>query len=137
MQIGEFAFKFDQGMAGAGNVAGAARAGSHARCSLHHRTDHLGMLRHRKVIIRAPHGYFPLPIRRMPNSAGETSNHSLEISEYPITPLSMKPVQSSRKEILIVHMRICLYAAARGRMRSIVLGTLPNPRADAAAVAAR
>ena len=90
VQISQLAFEFDQRMISARNVTGAARTCAHACCGFHHRTGNLWMLRHRKVIVRAPHNHFALTMRRMPDSIGKAPNHSLEIGEHSIAPLLVK-----------------------------------------------
>ena len=51
MKVGKFAFEFDQGMIGAGNIAGTACADTHACPGFYHCADDLRVLRHRKVIV--------------------------------------------------------------------------------------
>ena len=54
VQVGEFALELDQRMIGAGDVAGAARAGSHPGRGLDHGADHLRMLAHAEIVVGAP-----------------------------------------------------------------------------------
>ena len=54
VQISELALELDERMIVAGDVASAAGAGSRSRRRLHHGADHLRMLTHAEVIVRAP-----------------------------------------------------------------------------------
>ena len=55
-KIGELALELDDRVARAGNIAGAARAGADLRRRLDHGGDHLGVLAHAEIIVRAPNG---------------------------------------------------------------------------------
>lgn len=57
MQVGQFGFQFDHGMAVAGNIAGAAGAGAEFGHRLLHGPDNRRMLAHAEIIVRAPDGY--------------------------------------------------------------------------------
>jgi hypothetical protein len=91
VQVGELALKLDQRMIVAGDVAGAAGAGSHARCRLDHGADDLRMLTHAEVIVRAPDHDILRPLRRMPNRVRETAGDPLQIGEDPVTALNVQP----------------------------------------------
>src|SRR3546814_16397190 len=54
VKIGQFAFEIDMVMRVAADVARAARAGADIVQRLFHRRDHIGMLAHRQIIVRAP-----------------------------------------------------------------------------------
>ena len=56
VQIGKLAFEIDMVMGVAADVARAAGAGADIVQRLFHRRDHLGMLAHGEIIVRAPHG---------------------------------------------------------------------------------
>ena len=95
-------------MIGSPNGTGATRASAHFSGSLKHRTNDFRMLRHSKIIVRAP--YFSPRTMRMPNCVGETSNYSLDIDEYAITPLPVKPIQCTGKEVFVIQMRTVLHS---------------------------
>ena len=87
MQVGELALELDQRMVGAGDVAGAAGAGAHAGRGLDHGADHLGVLAHAEVVVRAPHDDVARPFRGVPDRARETAGQPLQIGKHPIAPL--------------------------------------------------
>src|SRR5580704_6242852 len=90
-------------MIGAGNVAGAAGAGAHARRGLYHGADHFRVLAHSEIIVRAPNHDVARSLRRMPDGAREASGHALEVGENPVAMLVPQPVQSIREKRTIIH----------------------------------
>ena len=70
VQIGELALKLDDGVAGAGNVAGAAGAGADLARRVDHGGDHVRMLAHAEIVVGAPDGHgldravLAMPIRQ-------------------------------------------------------------------------
>ena len=76
VQVGEFALERDQRMIGAGDVAGAARAGAHPGRGLDHGADHLGMLAHAEIVVGAPDHDLARPLRRVPDGVRETGRRS-------------------------------------------------------------
>src|SRR2546421_160029 len=58
-------------MVGAGDIAGATGAGTHAGGGFDHGADHLGVLAHAEVIVGAPHDHVAGAVRRMPDGARE------------------------------------------------------------------
>src|SRR5574339_663438 len=103
MQIGELALELDQGMAGAGNVACAARASAHAPGSVDHFVNDRRMLRHREIVVRAPHDDLAGTGRRMPDCVGKPPSDTLEIRKNSIPPLPMQLIQSGGKEVFVLH----------------------------------
>ena len=93
MQIGKLALKLDQRMIVAGDVAGAAGAGAHAGRGLHHGADHLRVLAHAEVIVRAPDDDVLRPVRRMPDGMRKAAGDAFEIGEHAVAPLRMQPVE--------------------------------------------
>ena len=103
MQVGELTLELDQRMVGAGDVARAARAGAHAGCGLDHGADHLRMLGHAEVIVRAPDHDVALALRGMPDRVRETACDALEIGKDPVAPLVPQFAQGRREITLVVH----------------------------------
>ncbi len=93
VQIGELALELDQRMVVAGDVAGAAGAGAHARRGLDHGADHFGVLAHAEIVVRAPDHDILRPLRRMPHRVRKASGDTFEIGEDPVTPLAAQPGQ--------------------------------------------
>src|SRR6266436_2390396 len=71
MQVGKFMFQLDQGMIGPGDVSRAAGAGAEALCRRHHGPDHLRMLAHPEIIVRAPDHHLAPTVRRVPDRSEE------------------------------------------------------------------
>ena len=72
VQVREFAFELNQRMVGAGDVAGAARAGAHAGGGLDHGADHLGVLAHAEIVVGAPDHDLARPLRGVPDGVRES-----------------------------------------------------------------
>src|SRR5207245_647906 len=77
MEVGKFTLEFDERVVGAGNVAGAASSGAHASRGLDHGADHLWMLAHAEVIVRAPDHNVARAVGRMPFGARKTASMAL------------------------------------------------------------
>jgi hypothetical protein len=90
VQVGELALQFDQRMVGAGNVAGAAGASAHAGGGFDHGADHLRMLAHAKVIVRAPDHDRPRAVRGIPCRVRETTGDALEIGKYTVSSFGVQ-----------------------------------------------
>src|SRR6267154_1535437 len=74
------------------DVARSAGAGSHPARGGAHRFDHLRVLAHAKIIVRAPDHDVPLAARAVPERMGELSHLTLQVSEDAVATL---PFQSS------------------------------------------
>src|SRR3954454_8666354 len=90
-------------MIGAGDIARAARARAHARCGLDHRADHLRMLPHAEVVVRAPDDDVAAPLRRMPDRVRKPAGDALKVCEYAIAPLLVQAAQRIRENAVVVH----------------------------------
>jgi hypothetical protein len=88
---------------GAGDVAGAAGAGADAGGGFHHRADHLRVLAHAQVIVRAPDHHVALAVRRMPDSVRKASGDPLEVGEHAVTPLVMQTRQRFGEVAVVIH----------------------------------
>jgi hypothetical protein len=102
VQIGKLTLQFDQRMIVAGDIAGAAGAGAHPGRGLHHGADHLGMLAHAQIIVRAPDRDRLRPLRRMPHRMRKPPGNALEIGKHPIAPLVMQPRQRAGEIAVVI-----------------------------------
>ncbi len=103
VQVGKLALELDQRVIIAGDVAGAAGAGAHPRRGLDHGADHLGVLAHAEVVVRAPDHDVLRTLRRMPHRIGKPAGDPLEIGKHPVTPLAPQLRQSVRKICTVIH----------------------------------
>ena len=103
MQVGKFALEFDQRMIGAGNIAGAAGARSHARRGLDHGADHLRVLTHAHVVVGAPDHDIARAIRRMPDGMRKAAGEAFKIGEYPVAALVPQFRDSALKKRIVFH----------------------------------
>ena len=103
VQVGELALKLDQRMVVAGDVAGAAGAGAHAGRGVDHGADHLRVLAHAEIIVRAPDDDVLRPVRGMPDRVREAAGNSLEVGKHPVAPLGMQPGQRISEIAIVVH----------------------------------
>src|SRR5262245_62104426 len=90
-------------MVGAGNVSGAACAGTHASSGFNNGADHLRMLAHAKVIVRAPDHDRALAVRGMPDCMGKTPGNALEIGKHAVAPFGVQASKRGGKEMIIGH----------------------------------
>ncbi len=114
MEVGELALEVDQRMVGAGDIAGSTGPCAHSGRGLDHRTDHLRVLPHAKVIVGAPHDHVARPLRGMPDRAGKAAGKPLEVRKYPVAPFVPEAGKRARKVRFIVHLN-----AFPGRKRPI------------------
>ncbi len=103
VQVGELTLELDQRMVGAGDVARAARAGAHAGCGLDHGADHLRVLGHAEVVVRAPDHDVALALRGVPDRVRKTACDALEIGENPVAALVPQFAQGRREITLVIH----------------------------------
>ncbi len=106
VQIGKLALQFDQRMIIAGDIAGAAGAGAHPGRGLDHGADHLRVLAHAQIVVRAPDHDVLRPLRRMPHRMRKPPGDALEIGKYPIAPLVMQPRQRVGEIAGVINVRI-------------------------------
>ena len=106
VQVGEFALELDQRMIGAGNVAGAAGAGSHPGRGLDHGADHLRMLAHAEIVVGAPDHDLARPARRMPDGVRKPAGDAFEVGENPVAALVAQTVQGVGEKRVVIHGRI-------------------------------
>ena len=118
VQIGELALKLDQRVIVAGDVAGAAGAGAHPRRGLDHGADHLRMLAHAEIVVRAPDHDILRPLRRMPDRMRKTAGDPLEIGKHPVAPLVMQPGERVGKIGTVIH-KFPAFRDGRARPRAL------------------
>ena len=88
VQIGEFALKLDNGVAGAGNVAGAAGAGADPASRVDHRGDHVGVLTHAEIVVGAPYGHgLDRAVVAMPIGEGKSFDVALQMRKDAVAAL--------------------------------------------------
>src|SRR5258708_10413633 len=102
MQAGEFAFQFDEGMISAGDVPRTAGACARWRSSLDHCADHVGVLSHAEVSVRAPDHNLAGTDRRMPDRVRKLTGKALQIDKITIAALAPKLVQGRIEQGIIV-----------------------------------
>ena len=107
VQVGKFLFELHQRVMGAGDVAGAAGAGSDPGRGLDHGADHLGMLPHSEIVVRAPDHDIARPFRAMPHRIREAARNSLQIGENPVAPLVMQAAEGGTEELAVIHRKTC------------------------------
>src|SRR5690606_20274752 len=88
---------------GAGDVAGAARAGAMAIERLVHGRDHLRVLAHAEIVVGAPDGDVADGIGRMTQGCGEGAGRAFEFGEDAVTTLLAQGVQLRGKKGFEVH----------------------------------
>ena len=102
VQIGELALKLDQRMIVAGDIAGAAGAGAHPGRGLDHGADHLGVLAHAEIVVRAPDHDVLRPVRRMPHRMRKAPGDAFEVGKHAVAPLAMQPVERAGEIAAII-----------------------------------
>ena len=103
VQVGELALQLDQRMVGAGDVAGAAGAGAHARRGLDHGADHLRVLAHAEVVVGAPDHDLARALRRVPEGVRKAAGDALEIGKHPVAPLVVQAAQGVGEKRVVFH----------------------------------
>ncbi len=103
MQVGQLMLELDQGMIGAGDVAGAAGAGAGAGGRFDHGADDLGVLAHAEIIVGAPDHDIALALGRVPHGMGKPAGEPLQIGEDAIAPLVMQTVEGGTEELIVIH----------------------------------
>ena len=104
VQIGKLVLKLDDGVAGAGNIAGAPGAGAGLGRRFDHGGDHLGVLAHAEIIVRAPdRDVVHAALGSVPEGERKGLHIAFDMSKDPIAALIVK-MSNSRLEIApIIH----------------------------------
>ena len=103
VEIGEFRFEVHDGVAVAGDVAGAAGAGAEAPGGFHHGAGHVPVLAHAEIVVGAPDRDGPGPRGAVPDRIGKPAGQSLDIGEDAVAPLGLKTIEGRREKVLIIH----------------------------------
>src|SRR5262249_25626908 len=103
VQLSDFALQLDEGVIGPGNVAGAAGTGAHTGCGFDHGADHLRVLAHAEVIVRAPDHDRARAVWGMPSRMGKAPGDALEIGKHAVAPFLVQAGKRGRKEMIIGH----------------------------------
>ncbi len=104
VQVGEFGLEMDMVVRVAADIARAARPGADIVQRLFHRRDHLGMLTHCEIVVRAPHGDRLRPV--MPGEASRIGEHALiaqNVDKDAIPSLGVQPVDRLIEDARIIY----------------------------------
>ena len=112
MQVGQFALQQHVIVVGAGDVAGAAGAGAATVERFMHRRQHLRVLAHAEVIVRAPDGDLAGAARVVVLGTGKGARLALQVGEYAIASLAVKAFELPAEISFVVHDVLPLTVAA-------------------------
>ena len=112
VQVGKLGLELDMIMGGAGDVAGAARAGADAIDRLVHGGAHFGVLAHAEIVVRAPHRHRPrIGLFRL-HALGEMHRvrigpaAALDVGEDPVSAFPVQLLDPVLENLLVVHHRL-------------------------------
>jgi hypothetical protein len=71
-------------MIGARDISRAAGASAHAGGCFDHGSDHLRMLAHSEIVVRAPDRDVARAMRGMPDGMRESAGYALKIRKHPV-----------------------------------------------------
>ena len=103
MQLSDFALQLDERVIGPRNVAGAAGTSARAGRRFDHGADHLRVLAHAQVVIRAPDHDRARPLWRMPGRMRKSPRDALEIGKHTVAPFLLQARKRGEKEMIIGH----------------------------------
>ncbi len=106
VKVGKLAFQFYMVMRVAADVPRAAGTGADIVQRFLHRLDHLGVLAHREVVVRAPNGdrLRPVVMRETP-SVRECPLVPQDVDEHPVASLGMQTLDSLVENLVVIHKR--------------------------------
>ena len=113
MQIRQFGLELDDGVMGAGNVAGAAGAGAVAGRGRGDRRDHNGMATHAEIIVGAPDGDFARLVRlafRAPQRIRESCSIAFKIRKNAIAALRFQAFDRPVEVTTVIHTTLSFLA---------------------------
>jgi hypothetical protein len=102
--VGELMFQKHVVMAGPGNVARPARAGSDVIDSLMHRCEHRRMLAHAQIIVGTPDSNLTF---QMVEGLRKVAGASLEVRKDPIAIFASDELETRFKELIEIHRFLC------------------------------
>ena len=103
VQVGELGLEFNNGVVGAGNVAGAAGADADFCRGVAHRRDHVRMAAHAEIIVRAPDGDVAGGGAPAPFGLGEGIGVAREIGEDAVAALGLQRADRGLEIAPVVH----------------------------------
>ena len=104
VQAGQLLLELDMIMRVAADIARAARACADIVQRLFHRGDHLGMLAHREIIVRAPDGDRLRAIVTMEAPrVGISALVAQDVDKDPVTAFGVQPVNRRFENLVVVH----------------------------------
>ena len=103
VQVGELALQQHVLVGGAGDVAGAAGAGAVLVDRGVHRRDHLRVLAHAEVVVRAPDGDLGGPVADEAAGAREVAAAAGELGEDAVVALLAEGVELAAEQGVVVH----------------------------------
>src|ERR1700742_4136663 len=101
MEIGEFFLEQDVIVVGTSDVAGAAGAGATTIECLMHGGEHLRVLAHAEIVVRAPHRDVALAAGAVMGRFGKGSDLALEVGEHAIAPLAAKTIKLASEIVFV------------------------------------
>src|SRR3954447_21710368 len=99
MQVGELSLEFDQRRIGPGDIARPAGTRSHPGGGLDHGANHLRMLAHAQIVVRAPDHHVLWALRRLPDREGAPSGDALQLGEHAVASSSCNRESASAKNL--------------------------------------
>ena len=133
VEVGEFLLQEHVIMVGAGNVSGAARAGSASVDCLVHRLQHRWMLAHAEIVVGTPDGDLARAAGAVMRRVGEPPRLPLQIGEDPVAPLPVEAGDRIAEERFVIHAVLPEEDEAGGRILRpphLIRGALPGFRAS-------
>ena len=103
VQVRDLALQLDVVMGGAGDVARAARAGPGEVERRVHGGEHGRVLAHAEIVVRAPHGDGPGPVRRKVLRGRKAAAVAPDVGEHPIAPLRLQCQQCLGERLRVIH----------------------------------
>ena len=103
VQIGKLALQQDMVVVGAADIARAARPCPRTVERLMHRREHLGMLAHAEIVVRAPDGDVARAALAVIGGGRKAADLTLQIGKDPVAALTAQAVQLVTEESLEIH----------------------------------
>ena len=72
-----------------------------------HGADHLRVLAHAEIIVRAPDDDVFRPSRRMPHRVREAAGDALEVGKDAVAPFALEARHRADEKVIIIHHTAC------------------------------
>jgi hypothetical protein len=95
-------------MIGTRDIARAARTGAATIQRFMHGAQHIRVLTHAEIIIRAPNSHFTAHALIMPSGARKLSTTPLEIGEDPVPAFTAKAIKLTLEKFFVIHVILSL-----------------------------